>query len=85
MMCPQFIYTTGCEVELVLDDESIILVKLYNSEDPVRDLLNLVNYTDELSIFYVLYNISENLWGFCGIPRTKKLTQILNNDWSRQK
>lgn len=75
-MSAQYLTTTGRKVELVLDGSDFLGVSLYDSEDPVRDLLNLTNYTDDLSIFYVVHNPLANLWGFCSVPRSKKVTRI---------
>ncbi len=75
-MSAQYLDIYGDSVEIVLDDEDVVTVKLYESEDPVRDLLNLVNYTDEPSIFYAIRNQQANLWGFCSVPRSKTVTNV---------
>lgn len=75
-MSAQYLTTTGRKVELVLDDEDFLGIPLYESEDPVRDLLNLTNFTDDLSIFYAVHNPEANLWGFCSVPRSRRVTRI---------
>jgi hypothetical protein len=84
-MSAQYLATMSRRIELVLDNEELMIIPLYYSHEPVRDLLNLVNYTDELSIFYVVHNPQADLWGFVSIPRTKKVTKINHSNWSNMK